>query len=221
MQSLSMATRRTLYSLLFGSITAGILLLVMITPVVSQLADAAALQAITVSISPGITQADANAAVVNQGIRDQDRIYNVIGLIDSGGSASQGERPSSLKLDLRVDTVNNQTSFQYFSDVKNDWTPGAYDCGDVRIHVYVGSTHIYQTGWLGYEGRNPPLPLQTSKITLSHLPSNVHYLTLQPEARIGGCNTGDLISWGGTLVVFKPITSNSTQVTVPTDSGAQ
>jgi hypothetical protein len=89
-------------------------------------------------------------------------------------------------------------------DVKNDMNmQTAAHCGDVRLHIYLDSKEVFVSSWLGYDGRNPTIPLDTAMITLHDVPIGVHEIGFIPEARPGGCNPGFIQSWGGTAVLFK------------------
>lgn len=80
--------------------------------------------------------------------------------------------------------------------------PGGSHCSDVRVRFLLDGREIHTTTWLGYEGRTPALPLHSDLLALSGLASGPHTITVQPEGREGGCNTGRLYAWDGTLLIF-------------------
>lgn len=89
---------------------------------------------------------------------------------------------------------------QHFVNVGNDTIPGRA-CSDIRLHILIDSLEVHVTDWLGYEGRIPSLPLDTGCLDFSPVAIGQHTLTLSPEGRVGGCNHGTLLNWGGTLWV--------------------
>jgi len=70
-------------------------------------------------------------------------------------------------------------------------------CSDIKLHLLVDNQEVYVTGFMG------PLSgvMTTGFLDLGPVSSGNHSLTLSPEGRIGGCNTGTLHRWLGTLVV--------------------
>lgn len=108
--------------------------------------------------------------------------------------------PSTVSNDNLVS--NNRIGFQYFAYVNDGSTIGS-QCSDIRVHFYIDGLLQGSSEWVGYEGRNIPLPLNTGVIALENLsPGAQHTLTLVPEGRVGGCNVGWINAWGGFIVVY-------------------
>lgn len=162
--------------------------------------------AFVVSSGPGISLADATSAFGSENVRDDLRLQSITVFDKSGGRADDGQKQQVLRVDLpvRIARDGNDVAFQYFVDVRNDLNgQKAFHCGDTRIHVYLDTKKVFVSGWMGYDDRNPQLPLKTSKITIHDVPGGLHYVGLIPEARTGGCNSGFIQSWGGTAVFFE------------------
>jgi hypothetical protein len=81
--------------------------------------------------------------------------------------------------------------------------PGGSHCSDVRVIFYLDGQEIYTSEWLGYESRNPALPLITDLVAVEHVALGTHQLTVQGEGRYGGCNYGNLFAWDGTLLILE------------------
>lgn len=162
--------------------------------------------AFAVSSSPGISLADATAAFGSENTREDLELQSITVFNKSGGMADGGQKQQVLRVDFPVKVARDKddVTFQYFIDVKNDLNgQKAFHCGDIRIHVYLDTKKVFVSGWMGYDDRNPQLPLKTSKITIHDVPDGLHYVGLIPEARTGGCNSGFIQSWGGTAVLFE------------------
>lgn len=80
--------------------------------------------------------------------------------------------------------------------------PGGDHCSDVRIEFFWDGQSVATTGWLGYRTRTPALPLQSDLYLLTGQAPGAHTLRLQPEGRDGGCNSGRLYAWDGTVLLF-------------------
>jgi hypothetical protein len=159
-----------------------------------------------VSVEAGISLEEAITAFGDESAMNSLGIQNVFVFSKSGGKASGGQLQPVLRVDLpaNVSLGGKDVSFQYFVDVRNDMNKQtAAHCGDVRLHVFLDSKEIFVSSWLGYDGRNPTIPLDTAMIVLHDVPAGVHEIGLIPEARPGGCNPGFIQSWGGTAVLFK------------------
>ena len=81
-------------------------------------------------------------------------------------------------------------------------------CSSVRIIVSVdGSTKVTTGffGWLGASGPFAELPLSTGVLDLGPESPGTHVLTIQGEGQQGGCNTGQLESWGGSLRILTSV----------------
>lgn len=153
---------------------------------------------------PGVSLEDSIAALCCPASIDAIHAQKVIQFTKSGGSQSEGSSPRSLVVTNLANVNQTRTlQFQFFDDVSDDATPSVVQCADIKAVVKVDGKTVGVTRWLGYEGRSPPLPLDTGIITLQGIPEGKHSLTLIPITRLGGCNTeGWLYAWGGTLVVF-------------------
>ncbi len=76
-------------------------------------------------------------------------------------------------------------------------------CSSVRLHIFLDGALVQTTGYLGWHGATAPydaLPLSTGFITLSSKPKpGPHVVSVNAEGQEGGCNGGQLYSWGGSL----------------------
>lgn len=74
------------------------------------------------------------------------------------------------------------------------YTPTAGHCSPVRIHVLLNGTQIGVTGFVE--------PSETSELALLSDPIRKGRAVLgyRAEGRVGGCNSGQLGSWGGRVV---------------------
>ncbi len=124
----------------------------------------------------------------------------LVSLHKSGGS---GQISPIMAVDIAVQAgASGQIAVQYNAP-RPSIPPGGSHCSDVRVTFSVTGQAFYQSGWLGYEGRKPALPLYTDLVVVTGLTEGTHVLTVQPEGRVGGCNNGRLFSWDGTLLVFE------------------
>ena len=158
-----------------------------------------------VTIGSGISLRSALDAFSNESIRDDADLSSVNVFSKSGGKINAGQMQQVLKVDLPINVTdgNDDVSFQYFVEVKDDMNGlAAVHCGDIRLHVYLDSRNVFVTKWLGYDGRYPVLPLDTGRITIHDVAVGLHNIGMVPEARSGGCNAGFIQSWGRTAVVF-------------------
>lgn len=75
-------------------------------------------------------------------------------------------------------------------------------CSSVRISFFVDGTLRHISGFLGWPGAPDvfaKLPLSTELLDFGPVSAGVHQLGVQAEGQVGGCNTGQLGSWGGVL----------------------
>lgn len=159
-----------------------------------------------VTTSLGLTLEEVIDAFLIPAVRDEKDTKNILMFSKSGGFVENGNKQPNLRVDLPVTVTERiaDVSFQYFVEVKDDLTPGVAHCSDIRLHVYLDNNYQYTTGWMGYDGRSPRLPLQTDMITIEDVKKGNHDIGLKPEGRISGCNVqGYVFSWGGTAVVYK------------------
>ena len=96
----------------------------------------------------------------------------------------------SSQLDFRVVlTTTEVLRMQYFVSPLH--------CSDVRLHILVDDQEVFLTEFMGPLGG----VMTTGVLDLGPISSGNHSLTLAPEGKTGGCNTGTLHRWHGTLVV--------------------
>ncbi|MDP2903564.1 MAG: hypothetical protein Q8N96_10730, partial [Methylovulum sp.] len=57
----------------------------------------------------------------------------------------------------------------------------------------------------GWNGDPSARPLDTGPINLGPVSPGLHTVALEAEGEEGGCNAGDLNSWGGTVQVFAEV----------------
>ncbi len=116
-----------------------------------------------VIIVQGLTLSEVIAASGDESTRESKGLRNILVFLKSGGSVDIGNFNPNLRVDTPVEANSEeQISFQYFADVKNDITgSSSFHCSDVRLHIYIDDSKVYVTDWMGYDGRSPELPLQT------------------------------------------------------------
>lgn len=96
----------------------------------------------------------------------------------------------SSQLDFRVNlTTHGVLRMQY--------NVPAIHCSDIRLHILVDDQEVRVTEFIGPVSGT----MTTGSLDLGPVASGAHSLTLSPEGRIGGCNTGWLYNWFGTLIV--------------------
>ena len=123
----------------------------------------------------------------------------LITLHKTGGT---GQRSSQIREQIPVSVGSTgKVIFQYNVPVPGI-PPGGKHCSDVRMHFLWDGQEVAVSDWLGYPERSPALPLKSSLYLLTAQHSGQHILTLQPEGRSGGCNSGNLYAWDGTLLIY-------------------
>jgi len=78
-------------------------------------------------------------------------------------------------------------------------------CSSIRLHIFVDGKEVTTTGFLGWPGASgqfASLPIDTGILDLSPVTPGQHVLALQAEGQVGGCNSGQLIAWGGTVRTY-------------------
>jgi len=96
----------------------------------------------------------------------------------------------SSQLDFRINlTTHGVLRMQY--------NVPAIHCSDIRLHILVDDQEVRVTEFIGPVSGT----MTTGSLDLGPVASGAHSLTLSPEGRIGGCNTGWLYNWFGTLIV--------------------
>jgi len=68
-------------------------------------------------------------------------------------------------------------------------SPGV--CSSFRVTVSIDGGTALTSGFVGPHGKTAPLPFSLS--------AGPHQLSIQAEGEVGGCNVGELFSWGGTV----------------------
>jgi len=66
-------------------------------------------------------------------------------------------------------------------------------CSGVEVIMSVDSTPVFTTAFL--------TPGQNATFTTGSISAGAHTVTLQAIGEVGGCNTGNLVTWAGTLTV--------------------
>jgi hypothetical protein len=78
-------------------------------------------------------------------------------------------------------------------------------CGSVRVGLLVDGTLEATSDFLGWPGAPAPfseLALDTGLVDLGPVSPGAHVVGVQAEGQVGGCNTGQLDNWGGSLRVL-------------------
>ena len=83
------------------------------------------------------------------------------------------------------------------------------NCSSTRVHFLVDSSLVSTSEWLGYPGDPDGRPMETGVVDLGPVQAGTYEVAIQSEGQSGGCNSGELFGWGGTLLV---ITSESPAV---------
>jgi hypothetical protein len=88
------------------------------------------------------------------------------------------------------------------------YTAAATHCSDVAAHLFVDGVERAVTPFL--------TPGQTSTTyTFGPVSAGTHTLGVQGEGTVGGCNTGSLSGWGGSVQVTVSAVSAATPVPAP------
>lgn len=81
-------------------------------------------------------------------------------------------------------------------------------CASLRVQFSVDGVPVATSDFLGWPGAPFPfsdLALDTGLVDLGPVSPGAHELGVQAEAQVGGCNSGQLSDWGGSLrVVTSP-----------------
>ena len=91
------------------------------------------------------------------------------------------------------------------SELKVKYTVSPGHCSSIRVHVFLDGDLQTTSDFLGWTGAPPPfdtLALMTDVIDLGPVSPGMHEVALQGEGQVGGCNSGQLGGWGGTLTTF-------------------
>jgi hypothetical protein len=91
-------------------------------------------------------------------------------------------------------------SFDYYfwsvSELRANYTAAASHCSQVRMRFYVDGVERAVSGLLSASQA-------TGFVDLGPVTPGAHVLTLRAEGVVGGCNTGRLVSWGGSVDVVR------------------
>lgn len=97
---------------------------------------------------------------------------------------------SGTQLSSAVYTINATTT----GTLLVRYNAAATHCSDVRAHILVDGTERGLTAFLA--------PGQSSAfVDVGPVAPGAHVVALQGEGRVGGCNSGVLVGWGGTADV--------------------
>jgi len=88
------------------------------------------------------------------------------------------------------------------------YNAAATHCSDVRAHILVDGVERGLTAFLG--------PGQSSAmVDVGPVAAGAHVVAVQGEGRVGGCNTGVLVGWGGTVDVVTSVPAAQTAADIP------
>ena len=83
-------------------------------------------------------------------------------------------------------------------------------CSSVRAQFFLDNIPMALSPFLGYAGDPQNRPMQTLVYDLGPVAAGTHLVSIQGEGEPGGCNAGNVATWGGTL----RITTSEGQVPV-------
>lgn len=102
-------------------------------------------------------------------------------------------------------TINNVTTT---GTLQVRYNASATHCSDVRTHIFVDGVERGVTAFLA--------PGQSSAfVDVGPVASGVHVVALQGEGRVGGCNVGALVGWGGTADITTAAPAASAPAEIP------
>ncbi|MGF6736118.1 hypothetical protein OKW50_008291 [Paraburkholderia youngii] len=104
--------------------------------------------------------------------------------LDKGGGAPDTQH--SPQLDAIVD-------FDAGGDVKMDFHVSGKACSQIKFNLFIDGHQVGSTDFFDKE---------LGLFDLGSVTYGKHSLRVSPEGRVGGCNTGSLQSWGGTLTLY-------------------
>jgi|CXWL01.1.fsa_nt_gi hypothetical protein len=122
----------------------------------------------------------------------------VVSVPDFAVTCSTGIQLCEPAFSVSVDAVSIRQPIQLKYDV------AVGHCSPVRLHIFVDGALVKTTPYLGWVGASAPfdsLPLSTGYIPLKRLKPGPHVVSVNAEGQEGGCNGGQLFSWGGSLEV--------------------
>jgi Ca2+-binding RTX toxin-like protein len=98
------------------------------------------------------------------------------------------------------------------------------------VHLFVDGTLKVTTGFLGWPGAPSPfaeLPLNTGLVDLGPVSPGAHLISVQAKGQVSVCNSGQPLSWGGSLftsplatTVQTPVLCNGLPATIVGDSNS-
>lgn len=86
------------------------------------------------------------------------------------------------------------TSVQTSGTLRVNFTASNKHCSDIRVRIFTDPSSYYTAGPLG-PGQS------TGWFLLGPVPAGIALVNIEAEGIVGGCNSGQLSSWGGTLRV--------------------
>jgi hypothetical protein len=122
----------------------------------------------------------------------------VVSVPDFSVHCSTGIQLCEPAFSVSVEAVSIRQPIQLKYDVP------ATHCSPVRLHVFLDGALVKTTGYLGWAGAPAPfdgLPLSTGYIPLKRVKAGPHVVSVNAEGQEGGCNGGQLVTWGGSLEV--------------------
>ena len=92
----------------------------------------------------------------------------------------------------RSPQLDHQETFATTGALKMEFELSRGACSKARLHIFIDGKPVKQTDYFDDT---------TGILDLGPVTSGRHTLTLSPEGQEGGCNSGTLGSWGGTLTL--------------------
>ena len=92
----------------------------------------------------------------------------------------------------RSPQLDHQETFATKGALKMEFEFGRGACSKARLHIFIDGKLVRQTDFIVET---------TGLLDLGPVSPGRHTLTLSPEGQEGGCNSGTLGSWGGTLTL--------------------
>ena len=111
---------------------------------------------------------------------------------------------SGTQLSNVIYTINVSTT----GPLSVEYTASAGHCSDVRMHFLVDGVERALSGFLT-PGQS------TGFVNVGPVTPGAHVVGLQAEGRVGGCNTGALVGWGGTAQVTVAALAAASAVPAP------
>jgi hypothetical protein len=89
--------------------------------------------------------------------------------------------------------LDEEVDFETAGDLRMNFLFTNKACSELRLSIFLDGKLLKQTGFFDEK---------TGILDLGPVSSGKHTLKLSPKGRVGGCNTGHLESWGGTLIFY-------------------